>query len=198
MVEEIFGVADEFAFGVEGEALAERFGGAFVEGSHVQLGAWCAAVEFVCGELGAPTERVPDAGIFGAKCDGPFDESQAFSVLATAGDEMCGHLFEGLDVVGVEIECALRQLDAGGDIVRRLAALRFGEQRAGFVVWERQGSPSTSFSASDSVNTWNVFVRTTYVATAASLRKCEQAACLRIHSTPEALLSSARSWGDAF
>ena len=143
VVEEIFSVVDEFAFGVEGETLAERCGSAFVQRVNVELRARCATVEFVGGEFGAPAERVPNAGVLRPESGCSFDEREPFGVLATAGDEVRGHVLERFDIVGIEIERALHQLDARGDIVGRLEALRLGEKRTGFVWCVRQCGSSS-------------------------------------------------------
>ncbi len=160
VVEQILGVADELAVGVEVEAATEGVGGAFVERPNIEFGVRRAALDLVRGELVAPAERVPDAGIIGADGGGAIDGGETLDVLAAAGDQQRRELLQRFDVVGITLQRALRQLQARGDVVRGLAPLCFGEQGAGIVARLAQCNPSTSLSASGSVNTRNEFVRT--------------------------------------
>lgn len=160
MVEQIFGVADELAIGVEVEATVEGVGGAFVERADIEIDLRGAALDLVRGELVAPAERVPDAGIIGAEDGGAIDGGEAFGVLPAAGDQQRRELLKRFDVVGIQLKSALRQLQARGDVVRGLTPLCLGEQSARIFARLAQCNPSTSLSASGSVNTRNEFVRT--------------------------------------
>lgn len=160
MVEEVFSVADELAFGVEVEAVTEGVGGAVVQRADVESWVGGAAADLVRGELVAPAGGIPDAGVIGTERDGPIDQRKSVGVVAAARDEMRREMLERLDVVGVEFERAPHEINAGRGVVCGLQALRLGEQCARRVVLGGQCSPSTSASASCSVNTRKLFVRT--------------------------------------
>ena len=112
------------------------------------------------GELVAPAERVPDAGIIGAEGDGTIDERKPLRVLPPSRDQQRRKLLQRFDVVGVKLQRASRQIQARSDVMRGLTPLGLGEQSAGFIARLAQCNPSTSLSASGSVNTRNEFVRT--------------------------------------
>lgn len=160
VVQQILGVALQLAGRGERQALAKTLGRALVQVARRQrVGAGAAALDLVRGELVAPAERVPQARIFGPGSDSAFDQCHAFFVLRPSRDQRCGEMFERLGEVWVEFDRTPRRRDRLRGIARLVRCERLIVCGAGVVV-RAQVSPSTSFSASFSVNTRNEFVRT--------------------------------------
>lgn len=160
MIEQIFGIASELTVGAKGKAAAERLGRALVQRLRILLRHGRAAADLVRGELRAPAERIPDAGIATAKRYGALDQREAIDILRAARDEQRRQLFERFDVIGIERECAPRQLDGRDVVVGYLTFACLREEPACLNLSGRQRMPSTSASASASVKTRNEFVRT--------------------------------------
>lgn len=118
MVEEVCGVISELAIRVEGEAAAERVGGATVERVDVEIDAGDAATDLVRGELVAPADGVPDAGVVRAQSSGAIDEGETLGEMAPACYEKRRHVLERFDVVGVELEGAACEIETRSDVVR--------------------------------------------------------------------------------
>ncbi len=160
MVEEVFGVALELAVRAEGEAGAESFSGALVQVFHGRPVVDGTAAELVRGELSAPAEGVPEAGIIRTEGDGALDCGDAVGVASAAGDEDGCEVLERFDVVGVDLERAMREGHTARDVARGVALLCLGKERAGVVSRAAQCMPSSRERSSASVKTRNELVRT--------------------------------------
>jgi hypothetical protein len=161
MVQQILRIAGELAIRVEGEASAKRLGSALVQRPRVgQRIGRTTAPDLVRGELGAPAERVPEAGIAATERDGALDQRETISVLCAPRDEQGRQVLERFDVIGVERERAPRQGNGFRDVMRRMTLAGLREEGACLCLGGRQWMPSTSASASLSVKARNEFVRT--------------------------------------
>ena len=160
MIEQVFGVALEFTLRVEGEAGAERFGGAFVQVEDARGAFDRTAAELVGGELRAPAECVPEAGVIRTERDGALDGSEALRVAAAAGDEDRREMLERFDAVGIDRERLAREFHARGDVTGGVALLGLGKQGARVVSGAAQCMPSSIVRSSGSVKTRKEFVRT--------------------------------------
>lgn len=129
MVEEVFGVVGELAFRVEREAAAEGIGRAFEERRGVDIAARPgAAAGLVGGELRAPAQRVPEAGVVRAQFDGALYERQALTEAVLPGDQHGAGVLQRFDVRGVELQRPPCQRQSAGDIARGVAFARQPEQ----------------------------------------------------------------------
>lgn len=134
MVEQVLRVADELAFGVQGEACAKRVRRALVQRPRREVRAGRAAAKFVCGELVAPANRIPQPGVIAAEREGALQQREPFGVTRAARYEDRPVVLQRFDVIGVELQRAPCELDPSRDIVRRVAGAGLFEERAGFVV----------------------------------------------------------------
>lgn len=160
MVEQILRVILELSIGVQRKTAAEAFGGAPVQVAWHEIDTSRAAPrDLVRGKLVAPGKRVPDARIVVTRGRRTFEAIEAFRVLLPARDHGRPEMFQRLDVVRVERECAPRERHALRHVARFVTFACLREEGSRFVGL-RQLSASTSFSSSSSVNTRNEDVRT--------------------------------------
>ena len=159
MVQEVFGVALEFAFGLQRKAAAERVCGLFVEltrnGARVAL-----TPEFVGGEFTQPAQRVPQPGVVRPGFDSTLGVAEPDPIAPPPRDEQRREVLERLSERRVELDGPLRERDGAAGVARRCRCTRVVEQALGARVRRRQRMPSTSLRASSSVKTRNELVRT--------------------------------------
>jgi hypothetical protein len=131
VIEQVFGVALEFAVGLQREAAAEAFGGALVQVARVEVDPGRGSPrDLVRRELVAPTERVPQARIVRARRRRAIDGGEALTVRAAARDQQRGKMFERVCVIGIDGDGASREVDARADIARDVALACLIEQCA--------------------------------------------------------------------
>ena len=159
MIEQVLRIALKFAIGLQRQTLPEARRGALVQLANVHVRASRAAGDLVRGELVAPTQRVPDAGIVGSHRGRALETREAFAVLTAPRDQRRAKVLQRLDVVRIDGQRSARQFDAACDIACFVTRARLVEQGPRLVRC-RQPSASTSLSSSCSVNTRNEAVRT--------------------------------------
>src|SRR5581483_4680073 len=133
MVEQVPGVAGELSLRPQVEAAAKRLGGAFVRRAHVDCLAAGAARALVSGELAAPAEGIPETGIVRAGGSGALEHGQPFGIRAASRNEQRADVLERLRQVRRQRQRATAEVDAARGVMRGLARLRLGKQRARLV-----------------------------------------------------------------
>lgn len=91
---------------------------------------------------------------------GSLDELETLLVLALAGDKGRRDLLEGAGVQGISLDHSSRERESADQITGCVEGARLREQGVSVGLALGQDSPSMRASASDSVNTRKLFVRT--------------------------------------
>jgi hypothetical protein len=87
VIEQVFGVALQLSVGVQREAAEKALRRALIQRARVEVDAGRAAArDLVRGELVAPAERVPRAGVVGSGSSGAIETLKPFAVRPLARD----------------------------------------------------------------------------------------------------------------